>query len=123
MKKQTEKTILFFILAIAAILRFYNYASFSLSNDELSALARLRFNTFSEMIDKGVMIDFHPAGVQVFLFYWIKIFGISELSIRFPFVLFGTGSVFVIYLLGKKWFNSQVGLLSAATLSVLEFPL
>ncbi len=123
MTKLTEKIILLIILAFAAILRFYNYSSFSLSNDELSALARLRFDSFSEMVNKGVMIDFHPAGVQIFLFYWTKIFGISEFALRFPFVVLGIGSVYMIYLVGKKWFNSYVGLFAATTLCVLEFPL
>ncbi|HKR05344.1 MAG TPA: hypothetical protein VJY62_11985 [Bacteroidia bacterium] len=121
--RRTEKFLLLIILAVAAVLRFNNYGLFSLSNDELSALARLRFNSFSEVIEKGVMIDFHPAGVQIFLFYWVKFFGISELALRLPFVLFGIGSVYLICLTGKKWFNAAVGLLAAATLCVLEFPL
>jgi dolichyl-phosphate-mannose-protein mannosyltransferase len=123
MEKRTEKIFLLIILVSAAVLRVYNYGSFSLSNDELSALARLRFDSFSEMIEKGVMIDFHPAGVQIFLFCWIKIFGISESALRLPFVFLGIGSVWLIYLVGKKWFNSAVGLFAAASLCVLEFPL
>ncbi|MEP7169832.1 MAG: glycosyltransferase family 39 protein, partial [Bacteroidota bacterium] len=61
--------------------------------------------------------------VEIFLFYYVKLFGISEFAIRLPFVILGICSVYLIYLVGKKWFNSSVGLLSASTLCVLEFPL
>ena len=42
--------LLFIILAVAASLRLYGLTAFSLSNDELSALARLHFNGISEAI-------------------------------------------------------------------------
>lgn len=122
-EKRTERILLFIILLTGGTLRLYNYAGFSLSNDELSALARLRFNSFSELIEKGVKTDFHPAGVQVFLFYWTKFFGISENAVRLPFVIMGIASVYLVYLIGKKWFNVAAGLLAAATLCVLEFPI
>ncbi|MBI9039541.1 MAG: hypothetical protein JEY97_15540 [Bacteroidales bacterium] len=67
------------IIINATILRFYKYSSFSLSNDELSALHRLQFDSFGEMIEKGVKLnDVHPAGVQTFLFFRTKLFGFSE---------------------------------------------
>jgi hypothetical protein len=66
---------------------------FSFTNDELSAVGRLRFDTFSELIEKGINVDGHPAGVQVFLWLWIKVFGISEISLRAPFILIGIASI------------------------------
>src|SRR6188508_3736379 len=85
--------ILWTILGIAAILRLLNLTGFSLSNDELSALARLQFDSVSEVIQQGVYVDFHPAGVQLFLYFWTKIFGFSEFAVRFPFALMGVLSV------------------------------
>jgi len=82
-KFTTDQIILLIILLLAALLRFYNYAGWSLSNDELSALSRLQFDSFGEMIRQGVMLgDFHPAGVQVFLWFWVKVFGNSVVAVR-----------------------------------------
>lgn len=111
------------VLAVAAFLRLSGLTFFSLSNDELSALSRLQFDSFNDLIKFGVYPDFHPAGVQVFLFYWTHLFGNSEWMVRFPFALLGIGSVFLIYEIGKKWFSESAGILAAAALAVLEFPL
>ena len=67
-KGNTEVFVLLIILIIGGILRFYNYSDWSLSNDELSAITRLNFSSFHEMIEKGVRVDYHPAGVEVFMF-------------------------------------------------------
>ncbi len=122
--KQKESFVLILILIFALILRFINYCDWSLSNDELSALNRLRYDNLKDLVKYGAMInDMHPAGVQVFLFYWNKIFGLSEASIRLPFVLAGIISVYITYLIAKKWFNNNVGLLASATIAVLQFPI
>ncbi|MCF8364278.1 MAG: glycosyltransferase family 39 protein [Bacteroidales bacterium] len=112
------------IMLVAAFMRFYHFADWSLSNDELSALNRLRFTDFSEMILNGVKLgDFHPAGVQTMLWFWIKFFGDSVWVIRLPFVIFGILSVWMVYLIGKKWFGNSTALFSAATLAFLQYPI
>ncbi len=118
-----NRLLLGLIVIVGAVLRFYHYADWSLWNDELSALARLRFTNFNDLIAKGVKPDGHPPGIQVMLYYWTQLFGISEASVRFPFVLSGVLSIPVAYLLGKRWFNTTVGLLVAVLIAVLEYPL
>lgn len=108
---------------VAAILRFYGYADWSLSNDELSAIARLRFETFSDLLYNGIRIDGHPPAAQTLLFYWTGMFGNTPASVRFPFVIAGILSVPMVYLVGKTWFSESAGLLSAATLTALQFPM
>ncbi len=122
-KKYPEEVALVFTLLTGVVLRFYHLGITSLSNDELSALTRTRFSGFHELIEKGVAVDGHPALVQVFLFYWIKIFGDGVFSIRFPFAIAGITSIFFIYLLGKKWFSKTTGLFAAAAMSTFQFPL
>jgi len=114
--------ILTIITVTGAILRFYNYSTLSLFNDELSAMVRLRFSTFHDLIVYGVMTDMHPAGVQLFLFAVTRLFGTSEAVIRLPFVLAGIASIPLIYLIGKKWFGEPTGLAAAAGLAVLQYP-
>jgi hypothetical protein len=111
------------ILTVAAVMRFWGYSGFSLSNDELSALYRLRFDNFSDLVNKGFYVDGHPGGVQVFLWYWIKFFGTSEASLRFPFVLSGILTVLFSYLNARRWFGRASGLLVAAAMAFLVFPL
>jgi hypothetical protein len=115
---------LILILVIGFALRFSVSITHSYTNDELSAINRLQYNSFSELIEKGVkMGDMHPAGVQVFEKIWSALFGTSELALRLPFVLFGTASIFLIFLLGKTWFNRRTGIYAAAILSILYFPI
>ena len=115
--------ILFLILGVAAVLRLYGLADFSYANDELSALYRLRFDSFSDLIREGVQPDFHPAGVQVFLYYWTALGGNSPFWVRLPFALMGLGSVYLIFLCGKEWYGTASGLFAAAVLASFSFPL
>ena len=120
---KTEYIILGIIIMIGLVLRLYNYSSLSLSNDELSAIYRLNYKSFHDLISQGVGIDFHPAGVQIFLFYWVKIFGNSEASVRLPFVIAGTLAILFTYLFSRRWFGTAPALFSAAAITLLEFPL
>src|ERR1051326_2993963 len=122
-KKYSEYIVLSLILLLAAFLRFHHYADWSLNNDELSAITRLRAGSFHELITNGVRPDFHPGGVQVFLYYWTKIFGNDVWAVRLPFVLCGILSVLYLYLLTKKWFNVSTAQISALMLAGLTYPI
>ncbi|MCD4729669.1 MAG: glycosyltransferase family 39 protein, partial [Bacteroidales bacterium] len=116
--------LLLLIVIVGSILRFYNYSELPFSFDEFSALFRTRFDNFRDLIYFGVKTtDTHPAGVQVFMYYWVNIFGESEMMVKFPFILFGILSIIVAYKLGKKWFNPTVGLFTALFLAVLQYPI
>ncbi|PCH99230.1 MAG: hypothetical protein COB85_00340 [Bacteroidetes bacterium] len=121
--KYINELILGLIVVVAAYLRFYNYAELSISGDEVSVLHRLQFNTLKEVVDLGVRPDGHPAGVQVLMYFWTKVFGITEASIRFPFVISGIFVVVFSYLIPAYSFNKTVGLYCAATMCFLQFPL
>src|SRR5690554_1470642 len=121
MKQRSNQWILIIILVISVVLRMFNFSDIPFTHDEFSALDRLDYDSFSALINEGVKIDGHPAGVQVFLYYWTKLFGFSEQALKFPFIVFGILSVYLTYLIGKRWFNETVGLLSAATVSCLQF--
>lgn len=113
--------ILLFIVAVGGILRFFDFSNIPMTHDELSAYYRLNFNSFKELIEFGVMEDGHPAGVQVFLVYWSKIFGTGDMIIKLPFLLLGMGSILLAYKLALSWFNSTTALIVAAYVSSLQF--
>lgn len=119
--KNRSGLFLLVIILVGSLLRFYNYSNWSLSNDELSALMGLTKGNFNGVIGQYVRSDFHPAGVEVFLFFWTKIFGISVASVRLPFILAGIFSILLSYLIASRWFNKYTGLLVAAGLATLEY--
>ncbi len=110
------------ILFVALALRLTGLG-FSYSNDELSALVRLRFDSFSELVDKGFYVDGHPGGIQVFLYYWVKLFGMGEWAVRLPFAVGGVLAVYFAIRVFARWFGQTAGLLTGAFLAFLEFPL
>lgn len=117
-----EFFILGLILLAGSILRFWDYSNMQFMHDELSALSRLQFDNFSDLIREGVMLgDTHPAGVQVFLYYWTQLFGTGEMLVKLPFILSGILAIWVSYLIGKLWFDGTTGLLTAVCISSLQF--
>jgi len=110
------------ILIIAAGMRFYK-CDYSLGNDELSELIRAKEFSLNEIIHHKIYEDIHPAGKLVFTHIWTELFGDSEISLRFPYIIAGVLSLLFIYLLGARWFGKTTGLFAAASLTFLEFPL
>ncbi len=117
-----DDVLIVLILLIGGLLRFYRLPDIPFTHDEFSAILRTQFLNFHELIDKGIKIDGHPAGVQIFLYYMVKVFGVSEPVLKAPFIVFGVLSVWLVYLIGKDWFNATVGLVAASFLAFLQFP-
>ncbi len=109
------------ILLVAAALRLIHPFNIPYTGDEFNALLRTHFKSFSDLIENGVIIDAHPAGVQVFLYYWTKLFGYSELVVKIPFIICGILSVLFIFLLAREWFNNTVGIVSASFLATIQY--
>ena len=121
-KRSYVLPLLLVVLTAGIALRFYNYSVWSLSNDELSAMARLQFPDFRTMIREGVMLnDMHPPGVQVFLWYWTHIFGTAQWLYRLPFVIAGCLSVWVFYLTGRRWFGEAAALVATAIFAACSY--
>lgn len=110
------------LLIISAVVRLYEIGDFSLSNDELSVVARLKYDSFQELLQNGVVkTDPHPAGAQVFLYYWTKVFGLSAFSLRFPFVVCSLLALVFFFRTFRYYLGDQRALLALALYSMLEF--
>ena len=103
------------------LFRSYRFTDIPFMHDEFSAVFRTNFLSFQELIEKGVKPDGHPAGIQVFLFYWIKIFGSTEWVVKLPFTVMGIFAILLVYLVAKKWYNETVGLISAAFIASIQY--
>lgn len=112
---------LWFIIIVASFLRFWNFFEIPFTHDEFSALFRTRFASFSELVEKGIMPDGHSAGVQLFLYFWVKLVGFSEPWVKLPFMLMGLASLFLIWKIGTEWFSKQVALWATASLAFMQY--
>lgn len=61
--------------------------------------------------------DFHPPLYHIILKLFLQLFSATELSARMPSVIFGTLTVYVIYLIGKKLYDEKTGLIAATLLA------
>lgn len=120
-KENQYLLLLGFILFYGFIMRFWNLFSIPFTFDELSAMGRTTFDSFSEMIKVGVIErDTHPAGIQTFLYYWTKLFGEREFVIKMPFLIAGFVSIYLSYRIGEIWFGKTIAILTAAYVSSLQ---
>ncbi|MGP1446311.1 MAG: glycosyltransferase family 39 protein [Candidatus Limimorpha sp.] len=111
------------IMLVTAVLRLWRLNQIPFMHDEFSALFRTSYDNLHDLFTQGIIVDPHPAGVQFFLYFWVKMFGWSHFWVKLPFVLAGVGSIFLIYKIGRQWFNSKTGLFAAAFFAVSQFTL
>lgn len=102
------------LLVLSAILRLWKFYDLPLMHDELSALTRLEYDSFSEFIHNGIRLDGHPAGVQMYLYFFTNLFGYGTLLLKLPFIFIGVFSVYLIYKIGCKWYSRTAGLIAAS---------
>ncbi|HEY9765741.1 MAG TPA: glycosyltransferase family 39 protein [Chroococcales cyanobacterium] len=80
--------------------------------DEAQFLFVLRQPTILAMLDFLHFHESHPPLFYLFMRLWAALFG--EGSILFPSLLFGLILIPLVYLVGKKVFSAQAGLMAAA---------
>jgi uncharacterized membrane protein len=119
--KLTNKHILWTILAVAVLLRCWSFWDIPFTHDEFSAIFRLEHDNLGDLISFGIKEDGHPAGVQLFLYFWSALFGTGELAVKLPFLLMGTAAIYLTYLVGTRLKNESAGLISAAILCGLQY--
>ncbi len=110
------------ILVVAAYLRIGNLGVSSFWVDELDfvSAAKSEMETGEPLLNSGYA---YPRAMM-FTYSMIasfKLFGISEFSSRLPSAAFGILCVWLMYILGKRWFNTRVGLLAALFLALSPF--
>ena len=107
--------VLSIIVAVAAALRFHLLAAKSFWFDEgvSVAISRLDWYNFVRILWRR---EANMSLYYLFLRYWLH-FGGSEFFVRSLSVAFAVASIPLIYLLGRRLFDSQVGLFAAALLA------
>jgi 4-amino-4-deoxy-L-arabinose transferase-like glycosyltransferase len=109
---------LLIIVALGVVLRLWGLASKGVWYDEACSIAMAKndltwSNFFSVLAYKPVYF--------FFLRIWTQLFGVSEFWVRFPSALFGIGTIFPVYFLGKEIFGKKEGLTAAFLLAISCF--
>lgn len=89
------------ILLIGLFLRLININQSLWLDEAVQAItAQKSFNyIFTEIVG-----DFHPPLYHFLMHFWVRIFGDSEIAMRMPSVMFGIGTVYLVYLIVKIFF-------------------
>lgn len=103
-----QKNILLTIILLGLFLRLFKLGYHDLWYDEAISIS----------LSNKYSIIWNPPLFYTILHYWMKLFGQSEFSIRFPSVIFSTLSIPSIYLLAKRLFNPKVGALAAIIMAI-----
>ena len=108
------------IVALGGFLRFYQIGSEGLWLDEAFSVWMAR-QPVGEMLSWAVRIDQHPPLYYSLLHCWMVALGDGEAAVRALSALFGTLTIPVIYLLGRRLADDKVGLLAALLFAVSPF--
>ena len=84
------------ILLLALILRLISLNQ-SLWLDEAIEWWAVKSFGLKELLTGYMAGDFNPPGHHLLMWFWVRVFGDSEVALRMPSVLFGVGIVWWAY--------------------------
>ena len=114
-----ELILILIILPLAAALRLYRLSGQSLWADEGNSVALARLG-FIEIAQRTAF-DIHPPFYYWLLKGWISFFGDSEIGLRSLSVVLGIGLVFLVGMLGLRYFGAAAGMVAAGLAAVSPF--
>lgn len=101
------------ILVISFLIKLISLNQSLWLDEAISANVVKNYN-FWEIVTNFSVNDFHPPLYYWILKLWTSIFGLSEISLRLPSVIFSLVTIYFIYLIGKKIKDEKTGLWAAA---------
>lgn len=109
------KKIIFVLIIVGLLLRLWGIESESYWLDEAISIKQAQepFLKSIELVKKDVHIPLYISVLNI----WVHLFGTSEIMTRLLSLIFGVASIYVIFLLGRKLFNEDVGIYSSILLA------
>ncbi|HKE38102.1 MAG TPA: glycosyltransferase family 39 protein [Candidatus Baltobacteraceae bacterium] len=106
------------VVLVAAALRVPSLLHDGIWRDEANVYVELTAATFGAFLHRVAAIDFHPPLYFILAYGWVKIAGLSEVSLKaLPFV-FSVATVPVVYRLGKAADSEAAGFVAATLFAV-----
>lgn len=122
LEKLKNNYVLVIIILIGAILRLFHLDFQSVWLDEIHTLNETNPNLSFTEINTSIMTSEQMPPLYFYCLYILfKIFGYTTFIARLFSALLGVFSIFGIYKLGKEFFNTKIGCLSAFLLAVNTF--
>lgn len=102
-------------------LRFLGIECRAWGYDELSAVFRAisTTNDWQSHLEKGVVVDGHPAGLQTIIWWWISIAGSDVLWPRIFTALFSIGVLWQFHRMAKTLFGYEAAFWSVAMMGLM----
>ncbi|MBF0410230.1 MAG: glycosyltransferase family 39 protein [Candidatus Riflebacteria bacterium] len=119
--ESSSKRILYFIIFIAFLFRYYGISDLAMWEDEIRTMLTSQISLANILTASKEYGEWHPPLYFLVTALWTKLFGFSEFSLRFPSLISGVLSVFLIFLLGRKLFDVKTGLFAALILTLSPF--
>ncbi len=107
---------LFLILLLGLILRLISINQSFWLDEAVQVWASSSFSV-QDLLTKYMPGDFNPPLYHLLLHFWIKLFGTSEIGTRSLSLVLATGSVWLIWKIGRMIDNSKLGATSALLLA------
>ncbi len=122
MNRFIEKKGLLPILLLGTVLRLISINQSLWLDEATTALAAKM--SLADIFTKFFPGDFHPPLYYLLMKGWGSLFGLSEISLRTPSVIFGILTIYLIYLIAKKIFDTKTARIAsilAATSGLLIY--
>lgn len=103
---------LLLITLFAFAIRLINLGKLNLWLDEGYSVGNV-YRGMSFIFNESFINEPNPPLYYFLLNLWVKVFGDSEFSVRFPSAVFGALSISLVYLIGKKYVSKRIGTLAA----------
>jgi hypothetical protein len=112
------KTILLCLIILGALLRSYRLDYFDLWFDEAWSAISATDLVYSL---QTIIQRYQPPLYYIILHFWINLFGDGEFVLRALSAFFGTASIPLIFIIGKRFYGLRTGLVSALLLAISPF--
>lgn len=111
---------LLIILLVSFLIRIYHLGAKSIWFDEGFTI-KYSHQSIVEILTTLTQGEIHPPLFFFISHYWVSLFGDSEFSIRFPAMIFGVLSVFMVFKVADLLFGKKVGVISSLLLGLSTF--